>query len=79
MNKKEIIKRLREELEQLRQKIMNLKIFLETNKFFDIITNHQKQGELLKLQLEAMEQYQNILISRIALIQDLIDEENGDK
>ena len=68
MNNKEIIKRLREELEQLRQKIMNLKIFLQTNKFLNITLSNKRQAELLDLQLETMEQYQNILISRIALI-----------
>lgn len=73
MNNKEIIKRLREELEQLRQKIMNLKIFLQTNKFLNITLSNKRQAELLDLQLETMEQYQNILISRIALIQDQID------
>lgn len=73
MNNKEIIKRLREELEQLRQKIMNLQIFLQTNKFLNISLSNKRQGELLNLQLETMEQYQNILISRIALIQDDID------
>lgn len=77
MNNKEIIKRLREELEQLRQKIMNLKIFLQTNKFLNITLSNKRQAELLDLQLETMEQYQNILISRIALIQDDID--NGDE
>ena len=73
MNNKEIIKRLREELEQLRQKIMNLKIFLQTNKFLNITLSNKIQAELLHTQLETMEKYQNILISRIALIQDDID------
>ena len=73
MNNKEIIKRLREELEQLRQKIMNLKIFLQTNKFLNITLSNKIQAELLQQQLETMERYQNILISRIALIQDDID------
>lgn len=31
-----------------------------------------------KKQLEVMKQYQNILITRIALIQDLIDKESGE-
>ena len=73
MNNKEIIKRLREELEQLRQKIMNLKILLQTNKFLNITLSNKIQAELLQQQLETMERYQNILISRIALIQDDID------
>lgn len=73
MNNKEIIKRLREELEQLRQKIMNLQIFLQTNKFLKITLSNKIQAELLQQQLEAMEKYQNILIARIALIQDDID------
>ena len=73
MNNKEIIKRLREELEQLRQKIMNLKIFLQTNKFLNITLSNKIQAELLQQQLETMERYQNILISRIALIQDDLD------
>lgn len=73
MNNKEIIKRLREELEQLRQKIMNLQIFLQTNKFLTISLSNKIQAELLNQQLETMEKYQNILISRIALIQDDID------
>lgn len=73
MNNKEVIKRLREELEQLRQKIMNLKIFLQTNKFLNISASNKIQAELLNKQLETMEKYQNILISRIALLQDDID------
>ena len=73
MSKIEILRKLREELEQLRQKIMNLEIFLQTNKFLNISLSNKIQTELLREQLKTMEKYQNILISRIALIQDDID------
>lgn len=76
MEAKEIIQKLRNELDQLRQKIMNLKIFMLTTKFADLCLEKKAQGELLKEQLKVMFEYQNILIKRIALLQDDID--NGE-
>lgn len=73
MELKEIIIKLRNELEQLRQKIMNLKIFLNTTKYVKLNVERPRQGILLQQQLEAMTEYENILIQRIALIQDDID------
>lgn len=73
MELKEIIIKLRNELEQLRQKIMNLKIFLLTSKFTALNIERPNQGTLLKEQLKAMIEYEKILIQRIALIQDDID------
>ena len=70
MTNTEIINKLRNELEQLRQKIMNLEIFLMTNK---MKTLSDKAQDLLYTQKEVMIDYQNILIERIALLQDLID------
>lgn len=79
MSNKEIIKRLREELEELRKKIMNLKIFLLTKKYQQIKLDQEEQAILLARQMRVMEEYENILIQRISLIQNLIDLENGDK
>lgn len=79
MSNKEIIKRLREELEELRKKIMNLKIFLLTKKYQQIKLDQEEQAILLARQLRVMDEYENILIQRISLIQNLIDLENGDK
>lgn len=78
MSNKEVISKLRNELENLKQKIINLQIFLETKKYKKLEEKQQLQASLLKKQLEAMKQYQNILITRIALIQDLIDKESGE-
>lgn len=74
MTNKEVIIKLRNELEQLRQKIMNLKIFILTNKFKQL---DSKQRDLLLAQKTAMLKYQEILIDRIAAIQDLIDGESN--
>lgn len=77
MNKKQelenIVNRVERELEFLIKDITKLKIFLERDNFIEIVENEAKQAELLKLQLEAMEQYSKILISRIALLQDQIE------
>lgn len=78
MSNKEVISKLRNELENLKQKIINLQIFLETKKYKKLEEKQQLQASLLKKQLEVMKQYQNILITRIALIQDLIDKESGE-
>lgn len=61
------------ELEFLNKDITKLKIFLERDIFVEIVENEPKQAELLKLQLEAMKQYEKLLVSRIALLQDQIE------
>lgn len=77
MNNKNVLERvlnnLERELDFLEKDITKLKIFLERDNYLEIVENEPKQAELLKLQLETMEQYSKILISRIALIQDNID------
>ena len=77
MNKKQVLDRVsnsvERELEFLMKDITKLKIFLERDNYLEIVKNEPKQAELLKLQLETMEQYSKILISRIALLQDQIE------
>ena len=77
MNKKQelenIVNRVERELEFLIKDITKLKIFLERDNYLEIVENEPKQAELLKLQLETMEQYSKILISRIALLEDQIE------
>ena len=77
MNNKNVLDRVlnnvTRELEFLMKDITKLKIFLERDNFIEIVENEPKQAELLKLQLETMEQYSKILISRIALLQDQIE------
>ena len=73
MNNKQVKENLLIELRELTLKINKLKIFLERDNYLEIVENEQKQAELLKLQLETMEQYSKILISRIALLQDQIE------
>ena len=77
MNNKQVLDRVlnsvERELEFLEKDITKLKIFLERDNYLEIVENEQKQAELLKLQLETMEQYSKILISRIALLQDQIE------
>ena len=77
MNNKQVLDRVlnsvERELEFLKKDITKLKIFLERDNFLEIVENEPKQAELLKLQLETMEQYSKILISRIALLQDQIE------
>ena len=68
-----LLNRVERELEFLNKDIAKLKIFLERDNFIEIAENEPKQAELLKLQLETMEQYSKILISRIALLQDQIE------
>lgn len=68
-----VLNSVQRELEFLVKDITKLKIFLERDNFIEIVENELKQAELLKLQLEAMEQYSKILISRIALLQDQIE------
>ena len=77
MNNKQVLDRVlnsvERELELLMQDITKLKIFLERDNYLEIVENELQQAELLKLQLETMEQYSKILISRIALLQDQIE------
>ena len=73
MNNKQVKENLLIELRELTLKINKLKIFLERDNYLEIVENELKQAELLKLQLETMEQYSKILISRIALLQDQIE------
>ena len=77
MNNKQVLDRVlnsvERELEFLMKDITKLKIFLERDNYLEIVENEPKQAELLKLQLETMEQYSKILISRIALLQDQIE------
>ena len=73
MNNKQVKENLLIELRELTLKINKLKIFLERDNYLEIVENEPKQAELLKLQLETMEQYSKILISRIALLQDQIE------
>ena len=77
MNKKQVLDRVvnsvERELEFLMKDITKLKIFLERDNYLEIVENEPKQAELLKLQLETMEQYSKILISRMALLQDQIE------
>lgn len=68
-----VLNNVTRELEFLVKDITRLKIFLERDNFLEIVENEPKQAELLKLQLETMEQYSKILISRIALLQDQIE------
>lgn len=74
MGNKEVIQKLRVELEQLRQKIMNLEIFILTKKFIKL---EIQQQDLLVKQKDTMLNYQIILMKRIALIQNLIDKEGN--
>lgn len=77
MNSKQVLDRVlnsvERELEFLGKDITKLKIFLERDNYLEIVENEPQQAELLKLQLETMEQYSKILISRIALLQDQIE------
>ena len=77
MSKKNVLdrvsNRVERELELLMRDITKLKIFLERDNYLEIVENEPKQAELLKLQLETMEQYSKLLISRIALLQDQIE------
>lgn len=75
MNNKQVKENLVIELRELTLKINKLKIFLETDKFLKLVRNNQPQAELLKLQLETMEQYAKLLVSRIANLEDIIKQE----
>ena len=75
MNNKQVKENLQIELRELALKINKLKIFLETDKFLKLVKNNQPQAELLKLQLEAMKNYEKLLISRIANLEDIIKRE----
>ena len=75
MNNKQVKENLLIELRELTLKINKLKIFLETGKFEKLVRNNQPQAELLKLQLEVMKNYEKLLISRIANLEDIIKKE----
>lgn len=75
MNNKQVKENLVIELRELTLKINKLKIFLETDKFLKLVRNNQPQAELLKLQLETMEKYAKLLVSRIANLEDIIKQE----
>lgn len=75
MNNKQVKENLLIELRELTLKINKLKIFLETDKFEKLVINNQPQAELLKLQLEAMKNYEKLLVSRIANLEDIIKKE----
>lgn len=75
MNNKQVKENLLIELRELTLKINKLKIFLETDKFEKLVINNQPQAELLKLQLEVMKNYEKLLISRIANLEDIIKKE----
>ena len=75
MNNKQVKENLQIELRELTLKTNKLKIFLETDKFLKLVKNNQPQAELLKLQLEVMKNYEKLLISRIANLEDIIKKE----
>lgn len=75
MNNKQVKENLQIELRELTLKINKLKIFLETDKFIKLVRNNQPHAELLKLQLETMEKYAKLLVSRIANLEDIIKQE----
>ena len=75
MNNKQVKENLLIELRELTLKINKLKIFLETDKFGKLVRNNQPQAELLKLQLEVMKNYEKLLVSRIANLEDIIKKE----
>lgn len=75
MNNKQVKENLQIELRELTLKINKLKIFLETDKFLKLVRNNQPQAELLKLQLETMNNYAKLLVSRIANLEDIIKQE----
>lgn len=75
MNNKQVKENLVIELRELTLKINKLKIFLETDKFIKLVKNNQPQAELLKLQLETMNNYAKLLVSRIANLEDIIKQE----
>lgn len=75
MNNKQVKENLQIELGELTLKINKLKIFLETDKFLKLVRNNQPQAELLKLQLETMNNYAKLLVSRIANLEDIIKQE----
>lgn len=75
MNNKQVKENLVIELRELTLKINKLKIFLETDKFLKLVRNNQPHAELLKLQLETMNNYAKLLVSRIANLEDIIKQE----
>ena len=75
MNNKQVKENLLIELRELTLKTNKLKIFLETDKFEKLVRNNQPQAELLKLQIEVMKNYEKLLVSRIANLEDIIKKE----
>ena len=75
MNNKQVKENLQTELRELTLKINKLKIFLETDNFEKLVRKNQPQAELLKLQLEVMKNYEKLLVSRIANLEDIIKKE----
>ena len=75
MNNKQVKEKLQNELRELTLKINKLKIFLETDNFEKLVRKNQPQAELLKLQLEVMKNYEKLLVSRIANLEDIIKKE----
>lgn len=75
MNNKQVKENLQIELRELTLKINKLKIFLETDKFEKLVRNNKPHAELLKLQLEVMKNYEKLLISRIANLEDMVQNE----
>ena len=75
MNNKQVKENLQIELRELTLKINKLKIFLETDNFEKLVRKNQPQAELLKLQLEVMKNYEKLLISRIANLEDMVQNE----
>lgn len=75
MNNKQVKENLLTELRELTLKINKLKIFLERDNFEKLVRNNQPHAELLKLQLEVMKNYEKLLISRIANLEDIIKQE----
>lgn len=75
MNNKQVKEKLQNELRELTLKVNKLKIFLETDNFEKLVRKNQPQAELLKLQLEVMKNYEKLLISRIANLEDIIKKE----
>ena len=75
MNHKQVKENILIELRELTWKSNKIKNVLETDKFEKLVINNQPQAELLKLQLEVMKNYEKLLISRIANLEDIIKKE----
>lgn len=71
MTKQEIKTKLLAELNSLTDRTNRLTVFIRTKKFLSLEKNEQ---ELLLSQEKIMKTYQEILINRLALVQDFIDD-----